>query len=110
MAERKSLLRKGEVREPLSPISQNQASTRTPRKKKSTNNTVKTPSGKTPNVKSLSLSNTDGISYDRFIPNRALMNNEVSTSDKYYFFLENFFYECRIWRTLTKETFINIRA
>ena len=79
MAERRNqLMKSGAYREPLSPISLNQASSRTPHKKRNTSFMAKTPSGKaTPNKKSLTSSNNEGAGYDRFIPNRALMNKEV---------------------------------
>lgn len=82
MAERKNQLMKGGTfREPLSPISLNQASTRTPGKKRNNSCITKTPSGKTPsktpNKKSVTSSVSEGTGYDRFIPNRALMNKEV---------------------------------
>eukprot|EP00111_Clytia_hemisphaerica_P017859 TCONS_00052819-protein len=81
MAERKSMLQKGGYREPLSPISLSQAASRTPMRKKTSNMTAKTPTAKTPLAKtpgkkgtSISSSSSD---YDRFIPNRALMNNKL---------------------------------
>jgi len=82
MAERKyQLMKGGTFREPLSPISLNQASTRTPGKKRNTSCITKTPSGKTPsktpNKKSVTSSVSEGTGYDRFIPNRALMNKEL---------------------------------
>lgn len=81
MAERKNQLMKGAYREPLSPISLNQASSRTPHKKQNVScvtktPSVKTPSAKTPSKKLITSSNNEG-GYDRFIPNRALMNKEV---------------------------------
>ena len=76
MADRKMTLMKGEIREPLSPISSSRAAARTPSRKirPTTNRTpgAKTPSSKKPGVSS------DGCSYDRFIPNRSLMDPQVS--------------------------------
>lgn len=75
MAERTNALKKGEVREPLSPISLNHASTRTPNKRRNHSMiSAKTETSKTP-LKKVG-GNTDGV-YDRFIPNRSLMNNEL---------------------------------
>jgi len=82
MAERKSMLQKGEYREPLSPISLSQAASRTPMRKKTSNMTAKTPTAKTPLAKTpgkkgTSISSSSTSDYDRFIPNRALMNNKL---------------------------------
>lgn len=78
MADRKMALMKGEIREPLSPISANKATARTPHKRTASRNaTARTPGNKTPNIKK-SGAGTEGSMYDRFIPNRSLMNVQVS--------------------------------
>ena len=110
MAERKSMLQKGEYREPLSPISLSQAASRTPMRKKTTNLTAKTPTAKTPSAKTpgkkgSSLGGSSTSDYDRYIPNRALMNNKVAifkilhqnlsqNSNWFWNLVETF---CRIW-------------
>lgn len=78
MADRKMALMKGEIREPLSPISANKATARTPHKRTASRNaTARTPGNKTPNIKK-SGAGTEGSMYDRFIPNRSLMNVQQS--------------------------------
>jgi len=80
MADRKKLLMKGgSYREPLSPISSNKAATRTPRRNHKQTACAKTPSAKTPSAKAKEGSTSgEGITYDRFIPNRAMMDNPMS--------------------------------
>lgn len=74
MADRKMAVMKGDVREPLSPISAARASARTParanaipRKSQTPGSGIKKGSGKNENH-----------AYDRFIPNRKMMDNEAS--------------------------------
>lgn len=77
MADRKKMLMcKDTTREPLSPISSNRPPTVTPRRVKPHSAISKTPSAKTPKTKD--LGSNDGVTYDRFIPNRNMMDKEVS--------------------------------
>ena len=77
MADRKKMLMcKDATREPLSPILSNRPPTVTPRRVRPQSSISKTPSTKTPKTKDLGSS--DGVTYDRFIPNRNMMDKEVS--------------------------------
>ena len=100
MAERKMRLMKGEIREPLSPLSSNHAAARTP---KARHSSVRTPGAKTPVSKKShgATSNQDGCSYDRFIPNRALMDAQVC-----YAFIYSIYVNCSL-KITCKGGFIN---
>ena len=74
MADRKSVL-KGGTREPLSPISNETASSRTPGRRLK-DPRYDTPS-RSPGCRKKST-NPEGTSYDRFIANRAMMDPQVS--------------------------------
>ena len=75
MADRKkSLMKKFDGREPLSPISGNRP--HTPHKRSKYISATMTPNAKTPSKRSAVVS--EGYAYDRFIPNRALIDPQVS--------------------------------
>ena len=87
MTDRKMTL-KGEVREPLSPISAARASARSPSRARSVSKHPKTPgSCKKP------VGKTENYGYDRFIPNRNIMDNDVSD---YILYLNAFVYDNNI--------------
>jgi len=72
MADRKKMMMKGEKREPLSPLSTARVSARTVRTKTAT--PAKTP--KTDGASGATKNENNG--YDRFIPRRTVMDNDVS--------------------------------